>query len=100
MATVEMATEPQHMVALRRANEVRLAAVALKREMRGGQLALPAAMEDDRAWPIEIVDLVAAQPGRGPIGAARALRRIGILENVRVETLTARQRGAIVEACS
>lgn len=93
------AAEPQHLTALRRANESRLAGAALKREVRCG-LALEEAIDDPRAASVPICDLIASQHRWGPGRTASLLVSLHIRDtNRRVRELTDRQRRAIVEAC-
>lgn len=92
-------SEPQHMAALRQANAVRLAGKAVKREVAEGRLSIAEALTDERSASLEITALLMAQRRWGPDRTADVLADLGIRENKRVDTLTARQRGLIAEAC-
>lgn len=89
-------TEPQHMVALAKANEVRLAAAALKREIKNGELPIAAALEDERAQPLQIGDLLAAQHKWGSVRTRWLLEPLYIAEHRRVRDLTERQRQLLI----
>lgn len=98
MATVEI--EPQHMVALRRANEIRLAGCVLKREIAAGDLTAVEALDDPRAAPLPIFDVFMAQRRWGRDRTLKLFARLVLPESKRVRDLTDRQRRVIVEACS
>lgn len=87
------------MAALDRANEVRLARVVLKREVRSGALSLGDALVDGRAGSMEVKQLVECQHRWGRRRTLRVLRGLRIGEKRRVGDLTERQRAALVEAC-
>ena len=84
--------------ALRRANEVRMAAAGVKRELRTGAVSLAVALADPRAGSPKVGDLVVCVPGVGPVKARLLLRELGIRETKRARELTVRQRRAISEA--
>jgi hypothetical protein len=86
--------------ALEVAQRVRLAGVAVKRDVREGLLTVAAALDDERAGRLKIADLVMAQRGWGVEAARRLLIRLRVDELKRVEALTDRQRRVIAEACS
>jgi hypothetical protein len=85
---------PQHMLALERANRVRLARAALKRRVAAGEvdaaetvLACP--------WEVEsmsISELLMSQRRWGRTRCRKFLQSIGLSENKTLGTLTERQR--------
>jgi len=92
---------PQHMVALAKANAVYRGHAALKREVRAGTLSVAEAMEDERArGRLTIAALLDAQTRWASTRVRRFLIPLRISENVRVDTLTERQRGLIARALS
>lgn len=90
---------PQHEIALRKANSVRIGKAALKRELRDGATTIADALDDERAQAAPIHEILTAQRYWGDRRAALALREAGILDhNRRVRDLTARQRREIIVA--
>jgi hypothetical protein len=98
------------MDALERANEVRLARPALRREVGDGVLSLADALLDPRAASMTVYDLLVCQHRCGPGRAGKALQ--GAAEELwqacegpftatrLVGDLTERERAALVQACS
>ena len=85
---------PQHLVALRRANEVRLARAELKRkiqsqELSAAQVVLECPWEADS---MEISDILMSQRRWGRARCRRLLLSLGMPENKQLGTLTQRQR--------
>lgn len=90
---------PQHMRALKRANEVRLGHSALKRDIHAGRVTVADALADPRVGgSITLADLLKAQRRWGTTRARKFLQRISIPENKRVDSLTARQRRLVVSS--
>jgi hypothetical protein len=87
---------PQHMVALAEANRVKRAAAAVRYEVVNGDLPIAAALEDERAQPMRIADLLCAQRGWSPRRTRELLGGLHIGELRRVRDLTARQRRILV----
>jgi len=88
---------PQHMQALQRANEVRLARAELKRNIGLGTLT---AAEVILACPWEaasmtIAELLTSQRRWGTARASRFLSDIGMPETKTVGSMTERQRGLL-----
>ena len=88
---------PQHLKALQRANEVRLARAALKRRVASGDisaadviLACPAEVEG-----MAVSDLLMSQRRWGRTRCRKFLAMIPISENKQIGTLTERQRHAV-----
>jgi hypothetical protein len=88
---------PQHLKALQRANEVRLARAALKRRVASGEvsaanviLACPAEVEG-----MAVSDLLMSQRRWGRTRCRKFLATIPISENKQIGTLTDRQRRAV-----
>src|SRR6266516_4110428 len=94
MDAVTADSGPQHMLALERANRVRLARAALKRRVAAGEvdaaetvLACP--------WEVEsmsISELLMSQRRWGRTRCRKFLQSIGLSENKTLGTLTERQR--------
>ena len=85
---------PQHLMALRRANEVRLARAELKRgicsqEVSVAQVVLECPWEADS---MEISDILMSQRRWGRARCRRLLLSLGMPENKQLGTLTQRQR--------
>ena len=105
MATIEAPSQP--IQALRRGNQIRLAAVAVKREIREGRLTVAEAIADPRSGPVSVLDLLMAQRkwGRGRAlgllsakAAADPANRIS--ETRRVRELTERQKALLASWCA
>ena len=97
-ATATMPPAPQHMNALRQANEVRLARAGLKRRVADGEVS---AAEVVRACPWEartmtVFELLTSQHRWGRTRSRSFLARTEVPETKRLGALTARQRGALV----
>jgi len=90
MATTEIPSQRE--AALERAQAVRFAAIAVKRELKAGELTIAAALADPRAGPIKAVDLLAAQSRWGRERACRLLADVRVPENRRVRDMDARTR--------
>jgi hypothetical protein len=85
---------PQHLLALRRANEVRLARAELKRrissqDLNAAQVVLECPWEADS---MEISDILMSQRRWGRARCRRLLLSLGMPENKQLGTLTQRQR--------
>jgi hypothetical protein len=85
---------PQHLMALRRANEVRLARAELKRricsqELSAASVVLECPWEADS---MEISDILMSQRRWGRARCRRLLLSLGMPENKQLGTLTQRQR--------
>ncbi|MDX6678775.1 MAG: hypothetical protein QOE31_2827 [Solirubrobacteraceae bacterium] len=93
-ATATIAPAPQHMQALRRANEVRLARAALKRTVAEGGTTVGAVI---LACPWEaasmtIAELLLSQRRWGATRCSRLLGDLGMIETKTVGSMTERQR--------
>lgn len=98
-APLPLAAPPQHMLALKRANEVRLGHADLKRAILSGRTTFAAALTDPRArGSLTVSDLLKAQRRWGSTRARKFLNRVQICETKRVEALTDRQRRALIAA--
>ncbi|MGH2939471.1 MAG: hypothetical protein ACRDPE_15290 [Solirubrobacterales bacterium] len=95
-------TEPQHMAALRRANEVRLALAEAKREILAGTLSIPDAFDDPRCQLGRVREVLGAQHRWGATRIRKAIERTnlasgGRLEEKRICELTKRQRARLLD---
>lgn len=98
----DTAAPPQHLRALARANEVRLARAALKRSIAAGD-ATVVEVVSEVPWEAETMslgELLTSQPRWGRTRTRKLLGSLGIGENKRVGTLTDRQRGLLVDRLS
>jgi len=86
---------PPHMIALERANVIRLGGYAALREVRAGSLAISEALYDERAQSLEIGALLQAQWRWGEQRTRRYLDTHFIHPHRRVRQLTDRQRAAL-----
>jgi hypothetical protein len=85
---------PQHMLALERANRVRLARASLKRKVAAGK-ADAAEVVLSCPWEVEsmsISELLMSQKRWGRTRCRKFLQSIGMSENKSIGTLTERQR--------
>ena len=96
-ATATLAPGPQHLRALNRANEVRLARAELKRriatgEVTAGEVILASPWE---AHSMAVADLLMSQRRWGHQRCRKLLGQIPVSETKTVGTLTERQRQAL-----
>lgn len=93
-----MPTMPQHMQALARANEVRLARAALKREIAAGQRSVVDVIEEIPAETesMSLIELLTSQRSWGRTRARKFLVGLMLPENKRLGSLTARQRMLLI----
>lgn len=88
---------PQHMDALRRANEVRFAGIAVKRDLRGLLITLEVALYDTRADSLEVLEFLRAAPGWGSVRARMLLDELRISHIKRIRELTPRQKDLLAD---
>jgi hypothetical protein len=98
-ATATIVDRPQHLRALQRANEVRLARADLKRRVMSGEVtAVDVIMS--RPWEAEsmaVSELLMSQHRWGHTRARRFLATIPISETKTLGSMTDRQRSSLVE---
>ena len=103
MATHALADAgPQHLKALERANRVRLARAALKRQVASGQRSA-AEVVMASPWEAEsmsVSELLMSQRRWGRTRCRRILLSIGLPENKQIGTMTQRQRAALAATLS
>lgn len=87
---------PQHLEALARANEIRLARSRLKHELRDRELELSEVLEHPAVERMPIIQLLKALPRWGTHRAARALTVLEIGQLRYVGDLTARERECLL----
>jgi hypothetical protein len=92
--------EPQHMQALARANKVRLARAALKRDIGASRRDV---VEIVRTCPWEaesmtLAELLSSQRRWGKARSRKLIVQAGLTETKRLGTLTERQRGILAAA--
>ncbi|HKG35209.1 MAG TPA: hypothetical protein VKA89_02095 [Solirubrobacterales bacterium] len=86
--------QPQHMQALARANRVRLARAALKRDIARGAVSASEVVRE-RSWETEsmsLAELLTSQRRWGRTRARKFLFSLALSENKRIGSLTDRQR--------
>jgi hypothetical protein len=96
-ATATIAPGPQHLQALSRANEVRLARAELKRRVACGQTSV-AEVVLESPWEAEsmtVADLLMSQRRWGHTRARKFLAQIPMSETKTVGSMTERQRHAM-----
>jgi hypothetical protein len=98
-ATATIAPAPQHLRALHRANEVRLARAELKRRVACGEISaadviLQAPWE---AASMTVSDVLTSQRRWGHQRCRKVLAQAQLPENKTVGSLTQRQRGALAD---
>jgi hypothetical protein len=101
-ADATIAPAPQHMRALARANEVRLARAALKRRIAKGDLSVSDVVLGS-PWEAEsmtISDLLTSQRRWGTTRCRKLLQCVPMSENKTVGSMTERQRRALAELLS
>ena len=96
-ASATLAPAPQHMQALQRANEVRLARAALKRSVGEGGTTVGAVILSCpwEAASMTIAELLLSQRRWGATRCGKFLASIGITETKTVGSMTDRQRRAL-----
>ena len=98
-ATATIADRPQHLRALQRANEVRLARADLKRRVTSGQVTAVDVIRS-RPWEAEsmaVSELLMSQHRWGHTRARRFLATIPISETKTLGSMTDRQRSSLAE---
>ena len=93
---------PQHLKALERANRVRLARAAMKRQVAAGERSA-AEVITDSPWEAEsmsISELLMSQRRWGRTRCRRVLLSLGLPENKQIGTMTERQRIALAAMLS
>lgn len=98
-ATATVVRGSQYMVALERANEVRLARAELKRQVADGRLTVDTVVLTSpwKAHSMEIADLLMAQRRWGRTRTRRFLAGIPMSESKTIGSMTDRQRTCIAE---
>ena len=94
------ATDSQCMKALARANEVRLARAALKRQVAAGEREVTEVVSDLpwEARSMALAELLCSQRRWGRARSRKLLNSVGLSEGKRLGTLTERQQGILVRA--
>lgn len=96
-ATAPITPGPQHLKALARANEVRLARAELKRRVSDGEISAAQVILES-PWEVEtmtVADLLMSQRRWGHTRCRRFLQSVPMSENKTIGTMTDRQRGAL-----
>lgn len=96
-ADATMTHAPQHLRALAKANEVRLARAGLKRRVSDGELTVADVILDmpPEADTMPVLDLLMSQRRWGLTRCRKFLRDAGMPENKTVGSMTMRQRDAV-----
>ena len=92
----------QRLLALERANRVRLTRAALKRRLRAGEVvAADAILRSSRDTDtMTVAELLLSQRGWGPRRAAKMMRSVSLSESKTLGSLTERQRLTLAAALS
>lgn len=100
MSAATTAAEPQHLHALARANEIRLARASTKRAIASGDVTVAAVLLECPAEieRMEIGELISCQRRWGGQRTRRLLSTVPVVETKLVGTLTERQRLAIADS--
>lgn len=98
--TATQAPGPQHLRALARANEVRLARAELKRRIHDGELTVARVVLDapEEADTMTVADLLTSQRRWGVTRCRKLLQSIPMSESKTVGSMTERQRDAVARA--
>lgn len=93
-------SDSQHMRALAKANEVRLARASLKRQIAAGDLTVAEVLNDypAEAEGMTVSELLASQRRWGRTRSRKLLSRLDLTENKRIGTLTERQLSLLTAA--
>ena len=97
--TARVPRAPQHLLALERANAVRLARAELKRRVASGELSAAAVILES-PWEAEsmtVADLLSSQRRWGSTRCRRFLQAVPMTEAKTIGSLTDRQRLAVAE---
>lgn len=96
-ADATMTLAPQHLRALAKANEVRLARAGLKRRVSDGEVTVAGVMLDmpAEADTMPVLDLLMSQRRWGLTRCRKFLRDVQMPENKTVGSMTMRQRTAV-----
>lgn len=102
MGDTASASGEQHLRALERANQVRLARAELKRQIAAEEISASQVILDCpwEAASMSISDLLMCQRRWGRARCRRLLVSLGVPENKQIGTLTQRQRGALAAVLS
>lgn len=100
VASHPAAVEPQHMQALARANEVRLARARMKREIGSGQRAVLDVVRECpwEAESMSVSELLSAQRRWGRARSRKLIVSVGLTETKRMGSFTQRQRDLLAAA--
>ena len=92
--------QSQHMIALNRANRIRLARAKLKREVANSTRSVLDVLRDvpEETQTMAVMELLMAQPRWGRTRVRHILLTLALPENKQIGTMTERQRTALVEA--
>jgi hypothetical protein len=91
---------PQHLEALDRANEIRLARAQLKASIKAGEVTVPEALnlQPEMVATMKVADLLKAQERWGDKRTNSLMRFLDMTQNKRCGTLTDRQRDLLARA--
>lgn len=98
-AAATIAPAPQHLRALARANEVRLARAELKRQVAEGEISAAHVILECpwEAASMTVADLLTSQRRWGTTRCRKLLQSIPMSENKTMGSMTERQRRALAE---
>lgn len=88
---------PQHVSALAKANELRLARAQVKRDLCAGRRTIADVLDEPSVQTMRVAALLAAQNRWGAKRARETVRQVPCSEFLAVRDLTPRQRERLVE---
>jgi hypothetical protein len=99
-ATATIAPAPQHMQALRRANEVRLARAQLKRRVGDGTVSVSEVIRECpwESASMTVIELLLSQRRWGTTRCSKLLAHVDLPEGKTIGAMTERQRRALASA--
>jgi hypothetical protein len=101
-ATVTISPAPQHMQALRKANEVRLARAELKRRVGDGTTSVNEVILESpwESASMTVIELLLSQRRWGTTRCSKLLSQLEIPEHKTIGAMTTRQRELLADAMS
>lgn len=91
---------PQHMQALQKANEVRLARAELKRQVGDGTISVTEVIRENpwESTSMTVIELLLSQRRWGTTRCSKLLAQLGVPEHKAIGAMTPRQRDLLADA--
>ena len=98
-AAASIRSHDRRMIALGRANEVRIARAKLKQDLREGKVSIEQILvrPPEQVSTAQVFDLLVAVPKVGPVRAGRLLNTARVSQTKTVDGLSDRQRSCLIE---